>query len=201
MRYSDMQPPVCRGCPAPEQPGVPSNADGLITFLDTVLRPWVQSSIFKAATFNRDAIYGHSFAGLFVLYALTIRPDLFDTFLSASPALYWNNDYVFEHTDFLASLKANGSVASKGTKPAFQISYGGLEQYPVQRRRESNEDFELRKSVLAPMRMTDLSERLFSELVGTSALRDVELNVFPESYHATVGTAAFSDGIDYFLDW
>jgi hypothetical protein len=201
LRYSDLQPPVCPSCPAPEQPGVPSNADGLIAFIDTVLRPWVQNIIFKAATFNRNALYGHSFAGLFVLYALTVRPDLFDTFLSASPALYWNNDYVFNHTSFLAPLKANDSVAGKDTKPAFQISYGGLEQSPVQRRRESDEEFEFRKSVLAPMRMADLSERLFAELVGSSALRDVELNVFPESYHATVGTAAFSDGIDYFLDW
>lgn len=200
-RYSDLQPPVCPSCPAPEQPGVPSNADELIAFLDTVLRPWVQSSIFKAATFRRDALYGHSFAGLFVLYALTRRPDLFDTFLSASPALYWNNDYVFNHTDFLAPLKSDDNVGGKSTKPAFQISYGGLEQYPVQRRRESDEEFEFRKSILAPMRMADLSERLFAELVGSSALRNVELNVFPESYHATVGTAAFSDGIDYFLDW
>ena len=108
---------------------------------------------------------------------------------------------MFNHTDFLAPLKVNDNVAGKGTKPAFQISYGGLEQSPAQRRRESDEEFEFRKSVLAPMRMADLSERLFAELVGSSALRDVELNVFPGSYHATVGTAAFSDGIDYFLDW
>ncbi|KAJ4983739.1 IroE protein [Stagonosporopsis vannaccii] len=200
-RYSDMQPPVCATCPVPAIPGVPSNAEGLISFIDTALRPWVQQEVFKAATFDRDALYGHSFAGLFVLYALTTRPDLFDTFLSASPALYWNDDYVFNHTDFLAPLKSNHSSGSNGTKPAFQISYGGLEQFPKQRRRETDEDFEFRKSILVPMRMTDLSERLYAELADSPALRDVELNVYPNSYHATVGTAAFSDGIDYFLDW
>ncbi|KAJ8113614.1 hypothetical protein OPT61_g4299 [Boeremia exigua] len=198
-RYSDMQPPVCANCTAPTQPGVPSNADGLIAFIDTALRPWVQNEVFKAATFNRDALYGHSFAGLFVLYALTTQPDLFDTFLSASPALYWNDDYVFKHTEFLAPLKSN-ATSTNTTKPAFQISYGGLEQFLKQRRKETDEEFEFRKSILVPMRMTDLSERLYAELAGSSALRDVELNVFPNSYHATVGTAAFSDGIDYFLD-
>ncbi|KAH6612743.1 siderophore esteras-like protein IroE-like protein [Boeremia exigua] len=200
-RYSDMQPPVCATCPRPTQPGVPSNADGLITFIETALRPWVQKTVFKEANFNRDALYGHSFAGLFVLYALTVRPDLFDTYLSASPALYWNDDYVFNQTEFLAPLLTNVTSASNNTKPAFQISYGGLEQFPKQRKRESDEEFEFRKSILVPMRMTDLSERLYADLANSLVLRNVDLNVFPNSYHATVGTAAFSDGIDYFLDW
>lgn len=200
-RYSDMQPPVCATCPTPTQPGVPSNADGLIAFIDTALRPWIRNEIFKAVTFNRDALYGHSFAGLFVLYALTARPDLFDTFLSASPALYWNDDYVFNYTNFLAPLKSNTTSNGNSTKPALQLSYGGLEQFPKQRRRETNEEFEFRKSILVPMRMTDLTEKLYAELTNSPALRDVDLNIFPNSYHATIGTAALSDGIDYFLDW
>lgn len=199
-RYADMQPPVCFNCTIPTMPGVPSNADGLIAFIDTALRPWVQKQVFPQATFNRDALYGHSFAGLFVLYALTTRPELFDTFLSASPALYWNDDYVFNYTDFLAPLKIS-HVSTDATKPAFQISYGGLEQYPKRRRTETDEQFALRKSVLEPMRMTDLCNRLYAEVVGSEMLRDVELNVFPNSYHATVGSAALADGIDYFLDW
>jgi hypothetical protein len=199
-RYADMQPPVCANCTIPAVPGVPSNADGLIAFIDTALRPWVKQEVFPSAKFNRDALFGHSFAGLFVLYALSSRPDLFDTFLSASPALYWNDDYVFNHTDFLAPLKTANSTAN-ATKPAFQISYGGLEQFPKQRRTETDEEFEFRKSILVPQRMTDLTNKLYDELVGSPALRDVEIREFPNSYHATVGGAALSDGIDYFLDW
>ncbi|KAF1929860.1 uncharacterized protein M421DRAFT_4290 [Didymella exigua CBS 183.55] len=185
----------------PTIPGVPSNADDLISFIDTTLHPWVQTEVSKAAIFDRDALFGHSFAGLFVLYTLTVRPDLFDTFLSASPALYWNGDYVFNHTDFLALLKANATSVSNGTKPALQLSRGGLEQYPKQRRRETDEEFEFRKSILVPQRMTNLTDTLYSQLAGSPLLRDVELSVFPNSYHITVGGAAFSDGIDYFLDW
>ncbi|KZM23177.1 hypothetical protein ST47_g5866 [Ascochyta rabiei] len=199
-RYADMQPPVCSNCPLPSVPGVPSNADGLIAFIDTALRPWVQKEVFAEATFDRDALYGHSFAGLFVLYALTARPELFDTFLSASPALDWNDDYVFNHTDFLAPLKTNATVTN-ATKPAVQISYGGLEQFPKRRRTETDEEFALRKSILEPMRTNDLSDKLFAELQGSPALRDVELNVYPNSYHSTVGGAALADGIDYFFDW
>ena len=36
-RSYDFQPPVCDTCPLPAVPGVPSNADNLIEFIDTVL--------------------------------------------------------------------------------------------------------------------------------------------------------------------
>ncbi|PSN65016.1 siderophore esteras-like protein IroE-like protein [Corynespora cassiicola Philippines] len=195
-RGYDMQPPVCDTCPPAEQPGVPSNADNFITFIDDVLRPWVRDTVFPNAEFSRDALYGHSFGGLFVLYALLVRPDLFDTFLSASPALFWNNDYIL---DQLEPLKTESN--SSGTKPAFQISYGALEQFPVKRRTETEEEFEFRKSIIVPMRMTDLTNQLYDELKDSPALRDIELHEYPFSDHAAVGGAALSDGIDYFLDW
>jgi predicted alpha/beta superfamily hydrolase len=93
-RGYNFQSPVRASCTLPAVPGVPSNADNFIDVIDTALRPWVRDTVFPEATFDRDALYGHPFGGLFVLYALTVRPDLFDTFLSASPALFFNNDYV-----------------------------------------------------------------------------------------------------------
>jgi predicted alpha/beta superfamily hydrolase len=200
-RSYDMQPPVCGNCTPAAIPGVPSNADNFIEFIDSALRPWVQESAFPNAAFDRDALYGHSFGGLFVVYALVARPDLFDTFLAASPSLFWNNDYVFNHTDFLEPLRVNGRSPSNATKPALQISYGHLEQNPVRRRTETADAFESRKSILVPMRMTDLSNKLYNELKGSPALRDVELHGYPFSDHAAVGGAALADGLDYFLDW
>lgn len=199
-RSYDMQPPVCDNCTQPAVPGVPSNADNFIEFIDTALRPWVREVVFPNAVFDRDALYGHSFGGLFVLYALTVRPDLFDTFLSASPALFFNNDYVFNYTNFLSPL-TQPSAEVNSTKPAFQISYGALEQNPVKRRTETDEEFAFRQSILAPMRMTDLSTKLYNTLKDSPVLRDVSLHEYPFSDHAAVGGAALSDGIDYFLDW
>jgi pimeloyl-ACP methyl ester carboxylesterase len=179
---------------------VPSNANEFIDFIDTALRPWVQETAFPKASFDRDALYGHSMGGLFVLYALTVRPDLFDTFFCASPALYFNNDYVFNHTEFLKPL-TEPKETGNATKPAFQLSYGGLEQFPVQRRTEMDEAFEFRKSILVPMRMTDLVQKLYAKVKDSPVLRDVSLHEYPFSDHAAVGGAALSDGIDYFLDW
>jgi pimeloyl-ACP methyl ester carboxylesterase len=200
-RSYDLQPPVCANCTPPAVPGVPSNADNFIEFIDTALRPWVRDTVFPNAHFDRDALYGHSFGGLFVLYALIARPDLFDTFLSASPALFFNNDYVFNYTGFLAPLKTNATQTTNATKPAFQISYGALEQALVKRRTETDEEFAFRQSILVPMRMTDLSQKLYAELENSPALRDIEIHEYPFSDHAAVGAAALADGIDYFLDW
>ncbi|KAF2014739.1 siderophore esteras-like protein IroE-like protein [Aaosphaeria arxii CBS 175.79] len=198
-RSVDFQPPVCDTCTLPEVPGVQSGADNFIEFIDTVLRPWVQDTAFPNADFSRDALYGHSFGGLFVLYALIARPDLFDTFLSASPALFWNNDYILDNLGPLAA--SNGARDAQNDKPAFQISYGALEQFPVKRRTETTEAFEFRKSILEPMRMTTLTNQLYNSIKDSPALRDVELHEYPFSDHAAVGGAALSDGIDYFLDW
>ncbi|USP79800.1 hypothetical protein yc1106_07074 [Curvularia clavata] len=202
-RSYDYQPPVCDDCPLPAVPGVPSNADNFIDFIDSALRPWVRNTVFPKADFDRDALYGHSFGGLFVLYALTVRPDLFDTFLSASPALFFNDNYVFNNAEFLAPLisYSSGNVSNKTTKPGFQISYGALEQNPIQRRTETDAEFEFRKSILVSQQMTTLSQRLYGALEGSSALRDISLREYPFSDHAAVGAAALADGIDYFLDW
>lgn len=199
-RSYDYQPPVCADCPPAVQPNVPSNADNFIHFIDTALRPWVRESVFPKANFDRDALYGHSFGGLFVLYALVARPDLFDTFLASSPALFWNNDYVFNHTGFLAPLTSPTSSPNT-TKPAFQLSYGALEQAPVQRRKETDEEFAFRQSILLPMRMTDLTTKLYETLKDSPALRDISIHEYPFSAHAALGGVAISDGIDYFLDW
>ncbi|RYP58306.1 hypothetical protein DL770_010459 [Monosporascus sp. CRB-9-2] len=123
-RSIDFQ-PVTPGEPAPPIPGVRQGADDFINFIEGTLRPFIRSE-FPKVQFSRDAVYGHSFGGLFVVYALLRRPDLFDTFLSASPALYWNDGYILDHTSWLDEAPLLGNA----TKPAFRLAYGDLEQYP-----------------------------------------------------------------------
>ena len=196
-RYHDYQMPVCANCSAAPVPGVPPNADNFITFLDDILRPWVRNTLFPNVTFKRDGLYGHSFAGLFVFYSLLARPDLFDVFLSSSPALTWNSDYIFSQLGPLQTgYSPNGT-----TKPAFQLSYGAFEQFPQKRRTETYEAYERRRSFLGSLRMEELCNRLYNEIKDSPRLRHIELLRYPFSYHAAVASAALCDGIDYFLDW
>ncbi|KAF2274952.1 siderophore esteras-like protein IroE-like protein [Westerdykella ornata] len=202
-RYYDYQIPVCANCTTPTLPGVPSNAENFLIFLDGVLRPWITSHVFgDGVTWGRDALFGHSFAGLFAVWALIVRPELFDVYLSASPYLIWNEEYIF---DLLGALKtprpenANGNTTPR--LPALQLSYGALEGHPRKRRTETEAEFEERRAFLSSLKTETLIKRLFKEVRDSPRLRHVELLEYPNSYHAAVGSAALCDGVDYFLDW
>ena len=196
-RTIDFRPPLPEGSePNPEDP--PSGADDFIVFLDEVLRPFVRGSIFPNVEFTRDALYGHSFGGLFVIYAILARPDLYDTYLTASPAIFWNNGSILDEVDRLQSGDHAGEAAEK---PAFVISYGSLEQFPVQRRTETEEDFEARKAIIETFKMTDNCNELYDRIHGNPRLRDVMLKEYEGQDHSSVAASAITDGIDYFVDW
>ncbi|KAI1867760.1 uncharacterized protein JN550_006901 [Neoarthrinium moseri] len=194
-RSIDFQ-PVTPGEDPPPVPGVREGSDDFIAFIDGTLRPFVHSQ-FPNSSFTRDALYGHSFGGMFVIYALLRRPDLFDTFLASSPSLFWNGRYLLNHTRWLdeAQLPVNA------TKPAFKFAYGDLEQYPIKRRTETEEAYQARKALYATFNMTDNCKALYQSIKGSSKLRDVVLKQYDGSDHASVGAVALADGIDYFVDW
>ncbi|ORY66605.1 Alpha/Beta hydrolase protein [Pseudomassariella vexata] len=188
--------PVTPGEDPPAEPGVREGADDFIHFIEGTLRPFIHSE-FPQVNFGRDALYGHSFGGLFVIYALLRRPDLFDTFLSSSPALFWNDGYLLNHTYWLDEAKLPENV----TKPAFRLAYGDLEQYPVKRRTETNEQYQSRLDLYATFSMTDNCHALYESLKGSNKSRDVVLKEYVGSDHASVAAVALTDGIDYFVDW
>lgn len=72
---------------------------------------------------GRQALFGHSFGGLFTLYALYAHPDSFQTFVAASPSLWLNPVKLAEdEAAFTAKLKE-----SKGAKPKLLLTLGELE--------------------------------------------------------------------------
>ncbi|KAK0735166.1 Alpha/Beta hydrolase protein [Lasiosphaeria miniovina] len=204
-RAVDFRPPL----PTPQTP--PSGADEFIDFIDASLRPWIRSTLFPGVRFTRDALYGHSFGGLFVVFALIARPDMFDTFLSASPALDWANgsmlNMVSQRLGTGGGLLVYGSCghSRKGTalsRPAVVISYGSLEQFPVRRRTETEAEFQARKAIILSFsRMTDYCHELFDRLQGSRRARDVVLKEYMGQDHSSVAASAVVDGIDYFVDW
>ncbi|KAH8884182.1 hypothetical protein GQ53DRAFT_846492 [Thozetella sp. PMI_491] len=194
-RSIDFQ-PVTPGEDPPAAPGVREGADDFIAFLEGTLRPFVHFK-FPNVNFGREGLYGHSFGGLFVVYALLRRPDLVDTFMSASPALFWNDKYMLNHTSWLD----DAPLPPSSTKPAFRLAYGGLEQYPVRRRTETDDEYQFRKDLFATFAMTDNCHALYDLLRNNCKLRDIELKEYAGSDHASVAAVALTDGIDYFVDW
>ncbi|CAN7718208.1 alpha/beta hydrolase [Mesorhizobium sp. LjRoot246] len=90
-RSWDLGPPPGKTYPPYEgTPEVRTGGAGeFLAFIEDELKPWVASRVTVDA--SRQALYGHSFGGLFALYALFTRPSSFQTWIAASPAIYWED--------------------------------------------------------------------------------------------------------------
>ncbi|KAK0708486.1 Alpha/Beta hydrolase protein [Lasiosphaeris hirsuta] len=178
----------------------PSGADAFLAFIDGALRPWVRGTAFPGVAFARDALYGHSLGGLSVVYALVKEPELFDTFLVASPGL--DLGLLDEVSRKFGIAEAQGAVVvANGTGPAVSISYGSLEQYPIRRKAESEAAFRVRQGVYAQYDMPVRSHELFHRLKWSGRVRDVVIKEYVGQDHFAVAASAITDGMDYFFNW
>jgi len=211
-RGIDFRPPI--PSPAPTTPR--AGADDFLAFITGTVRPWVRDSVFPSVKFTRDALYGHSFGGLFVVYALLQKPLGFDTFLAASPSLFWEGGRMLGMvTDALGDGNSNGttplpsppglSTSGNYPLPAVVISYGSVEQFPVRRRRETEAAFQARKrSIMVRFNnsMTVNCHDLYDRIKGSgNKVREVMLKEYAGQEHSSVAASAITDGFEYFIDW
>ena len=75
------------------QPAISGGAGNFLSFLKSELIPYVDK---KYPTNGTNSIYGHSYGGVFVLYALLVEPQLFDSYYATDPPFGWNNDYLIK---------------------------------------------------------------------------------------------------------
>jgi predicted alpha/beta superfamily hydrolase len=66
-------------------------ADKFLSFLQQELIPYINK---KYEVKGSNGIFGHSFGGLFAMYAFLTRPQVFDTYLAADPSFWWDNRYM-----------------------------------------------------------------------------------------------------------
>ncbi|MDZ5604022.1 alpha/beta hydrolase-fold protein [Pseudomonas sp. RP23018S] len=80
--------------PAPPERNTPPQGgrDLLLTFIETRLMPKV-SKQFKVDQAQRSLI-GHSFGGMWGIYALFTRPTLFQQVVAVSPSLWWRDQHL-----------------------------------------------------------------------------------------------------------
>jgi len=91
-RIFDLTPPTDPAAlPAfrPEGWGPVGGANSFLCFLRDTLKP----QIARRAPVDpaRQALFGHSLGGLFVLHTLFEHPDAFDTYIAGSPSVWWGN--------------------------------------------------------------------------------------------------------------
>ena len=70
---------------------VAGGADNFIAFLEQELIPYIDNNY---RTHSYKTLFGHSLCGMFSAYTLFTKPDLFNSYISVSPYLMYDNEYV-----------------------------------------------------------------------------------------------------------
>lgn len=84
-------------------------AADFLDFIDNELKPHI-AGMFPVDV-DRQGLFGHSFGGLFALYALFSRPKGFSHFIAASPSIFWEECRVLDlEKRFLETLPAGARV-------------------------------------------------------------------------------------------
>lgn len=107
-RSWDLSPPPGRVYPPfyPDTPDVKTGGGArFLALIEDELKPWIEQQV--PIDRSRQALFGHSFGGLFALYALFSKPQAFNRWIAASPAIYWEKANILSsEREFLANLDA-----------------------------------------------------------------------------------------------
>ena len=143
-------------------------AKQFLQFIQDALVPLIESE-YRADSTNR-VLAGHSYGGLFVLYALFHQPELFSRYVAGSPSLGFGDKVTFRYESEFA--KTHKALAAK-----LYLSVGGLE--------ESAEDSSV----------SDLLQ--FAALVESRKYEGFSLSrqIFEDCDHAAATGPAFCSGL------
>lgn len=93
-------------------PRYPSGGnDQFLEFIKDELKPLIERNY--AIDRRRQALFGHSFGGLFVLHALFNEPGSFQTYLASSPSTWWDGGSIRAEADAFAEEHAGERVDAR----------------------------------------------------------------------------------------
>ena len=146
-RSWDLSPPPGQAYPPFHEGGPEVRTGGgedFLCFIQDALKPMLEARFPIDRT--RQTLFGHSFGGLFALYALFRRPAVFRTWVAASPAIYWEDSVLARSRDALSADDWRGFA---GRVLLSAGEYESAELAPFQRGRE---DAEARREHLTRIR-------------------------------------------------
>ncbi|CAM1501203.1 Fc.00g103650.m01.CDS01 [Cosmosporella sp. VM-42] len=174
---------------------------GASDFLEVIrkdIMSYVEGTLFPHIPLRegRKALFGHSYGGLFTLNAIFTKPGLFDTFIAASPSIWWNNLSIV-HEQEKAFREDDTPVQPK---PRLLITFGSGEQYLVQKPGESDEYFKKKQEFAEGKRMKDNALEMVARLEKCPRLRQVWKWEFQDEDHGSAASCALQRGLVKFLD-
>ncbi len=120
-------------------------SDGLYQFLQETIRPWAEQQF--PLDKQKQTLFGHSFGGLFTLMAYQNHPNDYQSYVSASPSLWWGEGKMVD----IAKL------TDKQAASPINITLGGLEEKPDLSRLtdEQKKNYQVRKSWITARQICD----------------------------------------------
>lgn len=164
-------------------------ADEFLDFIADELQPLIESEF----DIDRDqnALFGHSFGGLFALHTLFTRPRLFRNYVAASPSIWFGGNH-------LQQAKARFMVGGVLKLPRrLLVTVGSLEQAEAQSGDGSSVGYD---SWIRRNRMVENARSLAADLAMMDpAALDVTFKEFEDENHASVLPAAISRALRFSL--
>ncbi|QPC76907.1 hypothetical protein HYE68_007659 [Fusarium pseudograminearum] len=203
-RNGDLTPEASDGIysvpPGPD--GKPSlgpfgGASDFLDIIDTQIRPYIEQTLFPKVPLGSapKALFGHSYGGLFTLNALFTKLNCFDTFIAASPSIWFNNRSIVynQERDFHSREPPTDQI------PRLLVMFGGAEQTLIKLPGESDEKFEKKQKGAWERKMNDNAMELVDRMKTSKKLRDVWMWEFEGEDHGGAAPCALQRGLFRFL--
>lgn len=182
-RSWDYGPPPGKTYP-PHREGGPDvltgGADEFLAFLEDELKPEIARRV--PIDRSHQAIFGHSFGGLLVLYALFTRPQAFRDWIAISPTIWWEEHNLLRH-------------AMAPQAPARILLGVGEYEHALAPFQIGAPDEDVRRQRLQEARTIDETHAMAERL--KSAGRAVEFAVFEGETHMSVLPVAINRAIRF----
>lgn len=160
-------------------------AEAFLQVLETELKPEIARRF--AIDPAHETLFGHSFGGHFVLYALVNKPALFDTWIAASPSI-WVEGRLLARDNLRKRLAPK--LADTGATPRVLLTVGEYEQGP-------DPDFpNPRMAQLQINRQVD-NAREFAGFLASVPGIEARFELIANEDHGTVIPAAISRGVRF----
>jgi hypothetical protein len=197
-RTLDLTPPTDPAKLPPAMPGgwgATGGNDAFLRFLVDELKPAIAKKV--AVDPARQALFGHSLGGLFVLHTLFVRSDAFDTYIAGSPSIWWGQKSLLAEVPAFKAAQQRTRVHRR-----LLITVGELEanaspeELRVAAALKINDVMKLMRDAKQVTNSADLAADLGSL---TSSGLDVHRVAFPNETHNSVIPAYLSRGARFTL--
>lgn len=188
-RAWDLGPPPVKSYPPYIEGGPPVMIGGtgeLLDFIETMVIPKISEMVRLDPT--RRSLFGHSFGGLFTLFALFERPGLFANWIAASPTIFWEGSEILNNEAQRQSAPSN--------RPFLHLSAGEYEGDELAPFQYKNEDAAMRLEKKKTERTLSLAQEMAERLNGAEDGIRAEFEIFPGETHMSVVGPAVNRAIN-----